>query len=305
MGKAILLLGLMFNLIQVHGQADTTVVPFVAYWQVGDSYNFKISKFETQTQNGLVNKADTTFYYVNFKVIDSSEVGYKILWTYAVEEQFEIANKEPDMDNSELPYIIYSTDELGSFVEIENWEKVAENLITGLKEQLDKISTEEGKQMILDLYSSKESLELYVFKEIVYLHGPFGFEYEVGEVVEFEEELPNIFGGDPVKGEGFIYFEEVDFEEKFCVMVKEVKLDSDDAKDMIISFFKQSGIKENEMAKFISESDLQITDYDRYEYWYYPGIPFKRESKRKVFFEAFGVMTENVVVTSIDLLLEN
>ncbi len=47
-------------------QPDTHLFPFVAYWTVGDKYNFEITKIKNKYQNDSLVKADTSIYRSTF-----------------------------------------------------------------------------------------------------------------------------------------------------------------------------------------------------------------------------------------------
>ena len=61
---------------------DTTAVPFVAYWAIGDSYNFRITKIKKKWINKKQVRDDSSSYIANFQVLDSTENGYTIQWSF-------------------------------------------------------------------------------------------------------------------------------------------------------------------------------------------------------------------------------
>lgn len=198
-------------------QTDSSAVPFVAYWSTGDAYNFKVTKIKQKWTNEILTKNDTSQYVAHFEVIDSADKSYKIKWTF---ENNLINTRDIPKDIQEKfsafkqSEIIYTTTELGEFRAIENWEEFG----TFMKEMFDTLidskSGEDGldkekfravMQPIMAAYTSREGLEQVVFKELQYFHFPFGMEYAVKDTLEYEETLPNLLGGTPIKGKGKLF----------------------------------------------------------------------------------------------------
>ncbi len=283
---------ILLSYLRCFSQGDTTVVPFVSYWSIGDRYDFQVTKVKQQWKNGQLVKNDSSSYITNFRIIDSTENSYKISWSYKINlNEFNLTKKLYDLfSNYQLTELIYVTDELGEFVEIENWKEVSE-LMIGLidqisnslseKESENQVDVKQVMQPFYDIYASKDGIEQLVFKELHYFHFPFGLEYSVTEPIEYKEQLPNILGGDPIRGDAKLYFETVDFENEHCVLIQEMQLNPDDTKSTLTTLFEQMGLKDQEMEDVLSTAKLDITDYNRYEYFYYPGIPIKIETRRE------------------------
>ena len=66
----------------VYSQTDSTKLTFVAYWEVGDSYNFKISKSKKEWRDQELIKNDSSQYIANFKVLEATATSYTIQWSY-------------------------------------------------------------------------------------------------------------------------------------------------------------------------------------------------------------------------------
>ena len=65
------LLSLLFTTV-IFSQADTTKISFVAYWPVGDSYDFNVTKSTQQWKKNELTKDQKQNYKANFTVIDST-----------------------------------------------------------------------------------------------------------------------------------------------------------------------------------------------------------------------------------------
>lgn len=294
-------------------QIDTTTVPFVAYWGKGDSYNFKVTKIKERWKGGEQTKYDSSSYVVNFLVMDSTATSYTIKWSY--ETQLTQLNIPTELLEKFAKYnmteVIYRTSELGEFLAIENWEAISEmmtGLLTDMVEVLaadkgvDKTILEKSMQSIISIYSSQQGIEQLVFNELQYFHFPFGLEYTVDEPILYEEQLPNMFGGAPIRGDAKIYFESVDYEQAFCVLVQEMKLNPDDTKAIILNFFKSMNLDDAKMEKAMETAQFDIIDKNRYEYFYYPGVPYKIETRRESIIDIEAEKGRRVDMTRIELV---
>lgn len=274
-------------------QTDTVKIPFVAYWSVGDSYNFKVTKVTQKFKEGEQSDIDTSAYLANFLVTDSSATSYTINWSYENNLQSDYNIPEELVDEFSKyrnSSIIYTTDELGTFQGVNNWLELSsmmKGMFNDLLKLLDKEpneSTEKVKkamQPFIQLYSSKESIESLVLKELQYFHFPFGVEFTKVDTIRYDEQLPNMFGGEPIKGKAKIYFETVIPEEDYCVLVNTMQLEPEDTKRLLGEVFKKMGFsKEKEIKKMMKTATFEISDNNRYEFYYNPGIPIKIETIR-------------------------
>jgi hypothetical protein len=275
------------------GQDDQSAVPFVAYWSIGDSYDFKVTKINKQWKDHVLSKNDSTSYIVNFKVIDSTESSYRIKWVYQTDfSQFNIPDEFTDkFSQYKLTEVIYLTNEFGEFIEIENWQEISKmikslmndyiTILTQENESIDKERLLKSIQPLKAIYDSQEAIELIVFKEIQYFHFPFGVELPVDEKTVYEDLLPNMLGGEPIRGNTALYFKEVDFDESYCLLIQEMNLNKDDTKELLLTFFRQIEIAENELSQAVKSAKFEITDYNEFEFYFFPGVPIKIETKRE------------------------
>ena len=289
--KTLLTLALVLNTFIGFSQSDTNMVPFVSYWSIGDSYNFKVSKIKQRFKEGTLIKNDSTIYVANWQVIDSTATMYRIKWLYETDlEEFNLPkNVLSQFANFKTTEVIYTTSELGEFKEIENWEEISKrmtDMYSGIITKASKgdadvaANLEKAFKPILAMYSSQQGIEQLVFKELQLFHFPFGLEYPKDEVIEYEDKLPNMFGGSPIQANVKLYFNEVDFDNSYCVMVKEMDLNPKDTEQIIQTVMKKMGIKKKDVKKVMASSKFIVHDENVMEYYFYPGVPFKIEATR-------------------------
>ncbi|APD07996.1 hypothetical protein UJ101_02497 [Flavobacteriaceae bacterium UJ101] len=295
-------------------QIDLDKVPFVAYWSIGDSYDFKITKITQQWKNDTLNKDRVNAYIVNFNVIDSTENSYTIDWTYKndILNEYNFPKElEEKLSKYDLIKIKYKTNEVGEFIEILNWKEISTMLNSMFKDliEVEFKDSEENKRkeaiekikVISNILTTQEAIENLLAKEIQIFHNPLGLEYNTTPS-SYEGEVPNIFDGTPIKNITHIYFEEVDSENKFCIMKSESKIDPDESKKIVINFLSKINPEDKHFTKELERSKFNIIDRNNFEYYYNPGIPHKIESSREILLKLDDTSTKKIETISIELI---
>ena len=296
-------------------QTDTTVVPFVAYWWIADSYEFEITEIEEKWDQGELTERDSSSYVARFEVIDSSDVHYTIKWSRKADltwDQIGLVGN-PEFDKYLDMEVIYKTNELGEFVELVNWEELSElylSLVDEVTQALiaeypeNKDFAENALEQLKVPYSSKEGIENLVWDEIGKIHILFGMEYPVDEVIEYEDSFPNLFGGDPIKANAELYVSEVDWEDEFCIIVQEIKVDPVGALFVIKDMFAKMNLPQAEFNAVLDEAVLDIQDINVMGFYYYPGVPLYEEFTREINMSLNGTEIRKVEITRLELLLD-
>lgn len=313
--KIIANLFLVFNCLVCFGQVDSTNVPFLPYWSIGDSYNFRISHIKQAKKGKKIIKNDSISYIAKFEVIDSTELNYTIKWSYLKDLSGFNAQTTVNKFNHSHPhnkdFIIYKTTEVGEFVEIENWEKIAQNTNEMFKEMIDNASKynigniEQLNNLMKALFESedtKKTIELLFFKELIYIHYPIGLLFPSKKPIIYKDELPNIYGGSPIEADGKLYFEIADFEKSYCVMIQELNINPDKKEEIMLSLFQKLGFSNTKIKNAIKTAKFDIYDYNRYEYFFNPAIPIKIEIKRESSIKCNQLNEKYIDKTIIELI---
>lgn len=294
MKKAFLLLAVIAATTGAFGQPDTSSVSYVAYWSVGDSYDFKVRKTSQQWTGDSLTKDEISEYTANFEVVDSTETSYKIVWTYSNElvNTWDIPDEMLDeLSKYEMSEVVYTTTELGEFTGIENWEELAEmmrSMFNDLFRILANDSQEEFDRLMdaarpfLEMYSSKEGIEQMVLPELKLFHFPFGAMIPVGDTIRYEDQFPNLLGGDPIRADAKIWFETVDFAEERSLLVQESKLNREDTMAFLREILSRMGATGDDLAKVLAEATYTIDTFNRYDFYYYPGVPVMIDFNRHI-----------------------
>lgn len=321
--KITLLLSLFFSLA-IYSQIDSTKIAFIAYWSIGDDYDFKVSKVKREWKNDVLTKKDSSQYIANFKVLDSTEESYKIQWTYknnivsTFQEKAEKIFEDKEAVNqilkkNDLSKVIYKTNELGEFIEILNWKELGESTKLLLQEMLNNFEKKNPEKVnelrnamnpIIDIYSSKQGLEQLAIKELQYFHSPFGLEYDITEPIEYKQELPNVLGGEPILADATLTFEEVDFENSFCSLKEETVINPDDTKRVVQELFTRMKIDESKTDNTFDNAVFDITDLNYYQYYFYPGVPHYIYGGRKFVLKMEKTDIEKIEELYIELIYD-
>ena len=297
-----------------NAQTSSVNIPFVAYWSKGDIYKFNVSKIKERASDGETT-SDTTAYEATFEVLDSTDKSYRIKWSYKYDmssmvnlpkETAYLIQQYKDID------VIYNTNEYGQFVGVENWEEIAGAMNAFFQDVFKRLledKTEEEKKSfnktltpIVQQFQTKEGVENYVVSELLFFHYLFGIEFVSDEVLSFEEEYPNLFGGKPLSGEAQIEVKSVDADKEHCVITYTGAVNPEDAKDMIWKVFKKMGLRGKEMKNALKDAKLDISDNHRFEFYYYPGVPIEIETKRTVYLKMEKTVVKRVDRTIIQLI---
>ena len=325
MNKSLTLLLLLIFTFPLFGQSDMTKIAFIAYWSKGDSYDFKVTKIKKRWTNDKLTKNDSTQYIANFKVIDSTEKSYTLQWTFKnfltnsyrenLHKLYE--NKQALNDivkKYDVTKVIYKTDEYGEFLEIINWKDISalmSNMLGELEKSIkirkpDKINeVRQAMAPFAEIYSSKEGIEQLIVYELQYFHFPFGTEYDTNEPFEYEQELPNMVGGEqPIKADAKLSIVETDFENFYCVLKEESTINPDDTKRQVISLFKKMGIEGKKAEEMMKTAIFDITDLNYYQYYFDPGVPHRIYGSRKTILNMDNTKVENIEELEIELIYE-
>lgn len=316
MPKILLPLFIFFSTFISHAQIDTSSVSFVAYWSIGDSYDYKVTKTTQKWKNGELVTDTKQETLSNFTVIDSTEKTYSIKWSYDtnLEGNYNIPkNFIEKLSKYENTVVLYNTNELGAFLEVINWEEIRDvmtSMIDDVVLVLSENGSEKNKKLInvmkpfKEIYQTKEGIEQLVVKDLQLFHMPMGLEFDTKETINYEDEITNFLGGRPIKTDAKIYFTEVDNENSFCTFKHDMNLNPNDTQDILLQVFKRMKLKNKATKKALKNAVFEISDNNIYEYYYYPCVPHKIEASRTSLINIFNSKSKKIDKTIIELIYD-
>ncbi|TXF87129.1 hypothetical protein FUA23_18730 [Neolewinella aurantiaca] len=285
-------------------------VEFVAYWEVGDEYRYKVEKHDIRYRGEETTKDDTTRYTALFTVLDSTATSYRISWKFEDyeltgegEELMEavLANPSEELASAlQFEEVIFTTDELGTFQQIENVDEIIRTLDVFIEQATASITKEyvdqpevleKVKQALEVTYTAMRTqayLENTMFVEIAHLLNPMGAAFSPTDTLYYDDRFPNNFGGPEIKAEGRYYFDTLDVQNDYCHLKNYVELDPDDTQRMLKDYFAKIGLDDGKILDVLNDSTYDIWENNDYFYYYYPGIPIYIDQMRVVDFNLAG-----------------
>lgn len=267
-------------------QKNDKYLPIVAYWTVGDSFPYQVTKVKKTWKDNLLMKVDSSSYFFVFQVVDSTADSYQILWKFnkpLIDPTFLPENIKKDLDSMRVPMIIYSATENGAFVGIDNWpeifaaiKKYSSLLLENKLYSQDSLTNQEIKQKVkqaMKQYNSKEVYEQVTFKELSYFHYPFGLEFDTKNKIKFEELIVNPFTKTPIRLKSTLKFDYVDKINQKCKFTVESYTDKKDAKKSIDAFIEKMQLGDSKNAEILRKMKVNSRNIYEMEYNYFPGFP--------------------------------
>ena len=219
--------------MRVNGQiniADSTA-QVIGYWDNNEKQTYIISNEKLKIQGSDTISRD---FYKNEVVItiqDSTENGYSINWfycNYIVETDNLLIKKLSSL--IEDMNVQIKTDDLGTFLEVVNWEEIRDFIIKGtsmLKVELkdipniDKVITQ-----LENMYNSKQAIESSAINEILQFHYFHGLKYKLWEDYAYDYKLGNLFGGEPFDAKVNYWLDEINYDDNNAIYRMHQSVDS-------------------------------------------------------------------------------
>jgi hypothetical protein len=226
--------------------AEDSTVQAIAYWDKGEHQDYAISlrKIKIKDQDTVSNELST--YDVEVTVVDSSSKSYTLEWFY---KNYQTSNPDKKSATEKISKINenlkyrYTTDEMGSFIELTNWKEIRshinESMKLIMKEQGDDPELKKVMSQLEKLFTTKEAIESAVIKDIRLYHTFHGAKYKLGEQIEGKIDLPNILGNKPLTAQSTVYLDEINFEDQNYVLRYGQVIDQDQLRSAVKSYLDQ------------------------------------------------------------------
>ncbi|HAS46245.1 MAG TPA: hypothetical protein DCS93_37540 [Microscillaceae bacterium] len=273
------------------GQSDT--VSIVAYWAKGEVFKYQVNKSTKVWRDGQLTQQKISNYQARFEVLDSTATYYRIKWTYELDPRkfFNMPIKAQSlMDKVGKMKVIYKTSELGEFRKAENWQEVYK-LLLAMSEDIiqlyenkwsdaQKTALKIRLKSFLTAYNSPEGIASLLLKELQLLHFAFGGAFVGSQRVEYEEQLPNMMGGKPLKADVKLWMSKVDTITQQCVLRRQMHINPTSAKAFLLEVLQKMGATEDKLNEELGKAKFDINDNNYLEYNYVFGVPIKTSTHR-------------------------
>jgi hypothetical protein len=190
-------------------------VEIVTLWQPGDAYTYEL-EIGTTMSLPAGRSESTTSYRILVEVLEWTGNGYLVQWTYkdAVPPEGATDFEKRVVEMSEGISVRYYISELGAFIDVENWEEIAQRFDAAFEGIVEEFSAEPELESsigtILTAFDSKEGFVRLAMEEIRFYHMLHGYSYRMGEPLIVEGDVENPFGGTPIHAETSMELVETD-----------------------------------------------------------------------------------------------
>lgn len=245
----LLVFGTMFILSStLFGQISVkdSTVQVIGYWskQEMQSYDVAYEKFKVKSKDTI--SRELMKYEIDIKIIDSTENSYTIEWfykNYSIDTENELVRKLASIANDISVKI--KTDELGAFIEVVNWEEVRDYLTRTteiLKKELKDVPNyEEIIANVMNIYSTKESIEANAIKDAIQFYKFHGVKYTLGEELTGKLETSNNYGGTPFETDVRYSLDEINETDGNSILRSNEVINSEQLTDATYNYLKKLG----------------------------------------------------------------
>jgi len=262
---------LFFALFCISNIVAQTIKPIDAAWHKNDTLNYQLNQYVIeQLEDALPDTLQRIEKQLQMVVIDSAKFGYLIEWdfkTTAVDGPI----KDPFIkQNIKLQF---KTDALGMMQEIVNWETIRKQIYDEIELIIDQQLLDSevlywGNQPLESAYyfNSYEGISSLFLKDLQLMHPHYGTVYNLGESVNFENNIKVTYGNGKVDAKGKML---CDIDEDGLIQIKsDTKTNEAAIKNYYLNILKEvNGKLPRKKRKEIAKSELFITEVSNYKYY--------------------------------------
>ncbi|MEL7449997.1 MAG: hypothetical protein AAFN78_12365 [Pseudomonadota bacterium] len=286
-------LALLFSATAVHGQDDDVrVVQLPVDWSVGTRYNLTVEKGRRETQGDTVLRDMTSTTDVAAEVVEATDAGFIIRWTFNAVHLPETQPSDPIVDGitrlTEGMQLDLIADTHGTVHGLANTAEVREVLAEAVA-MLRAGVVESGvdEQMVAGALDPMvnamlgEGMEGLVIKDAVLFSFPSGGTFVVGREQAYEDLLPFPLTGEMIPTNAAFLLESVDDDAGTAVLTWRQTLDPEKTAEAVKTFLENMANKlGKEAAAELEGFTVDIRDEARFVYDLQTGLPRLVEHSR-------------------------
>jgi len=245
--------------LSVHAQKEAkpdSVENCITNWQKGETRTYTIVHEKKSGQQHQVQQITRFAYEAKVWVVDASDTDYTIRWVFHI---LPNANKEPQGQGDSLSFfegmqMIFRISEMGSFIELVNWEEVRNSysvLIEGAN----------------DFFKTRSAVESALIKEIRLFQLPYGYKYSTTKV-NANTHLSNPYGGSPLPAIQSYQVTKVDPLQDQYTLVLHQHIDKENLNSWLDAWLKKMKIQDEKerQQKRAQLTALELTDHSEYRF---------------------------------------
>ncbi len=225
MTKKILAAAFMLLSAAAFGQINTadSTAQVITYWEKGEKQNYSVTHEKVKLKGVDTTSRELTTYDVEIEVLDQTDTSYTVQWVY---KNLKTTHENPVvqriMNITQDMRVVFRTSELGAFMEVLNGEEIKDYISKAALALKNEFKTLPEMDKVLAqieaTYSSKKAIESASIKDILQFHTFHGAKYKLGEILEAQIKVPNIYGEEPFDSEVTLYLDEIDEEDNNFIM---------------------------------------------------------------------------------------
>lgn len=291
-------MALLFPLASLAQDTLGTRFEIVAWWSPNDAYLYRVEKIKEVYKNGERTTYDSSAAEVLFEVLDSTETEYRLGWTYqtALFEGHGFMTKLPDSIVAKLTVpdaagptgIVYKTDEVGSLLSIENASEIRMTMLSKLAVIEDMYSDQKQREAfqkimapIKDIYTSDAGIEQLVAKELQLFHMLFGVAIDSGSTIDYDDQLANLFGGDPIPAKARLIQTTMDTAAGTFTVINELVPNEKAIKKLLQEVMGKLTENKKEAKQAVKKMNMQMFNRHEIEMYYGYYLPKSIQSEQR------------------------
>lgn len=220
--------------------ADSTA-QVITYWEKGEKQNYTVTNEKIKLKGADTTSRELTTYDVEIEVLDQTDTSYTVQWVY---KNIKTSNDNPViqriMNITQDMKVVFKTNELGAFMEVLNGEEIKgyiQKAALALRKELNAIpEIDRILEQIEATYSTKKAIESASIKDILQFHSFHGAKYKLGEVLEAQLKVPNLYGTEPFDSEITVYLDEINEEDNNFIMRAKEEINKEQLTDATFAY---------------------------------------------------------------------
>lgn len=247
-----------------------TIEPIDAAWHKNDTLNYQLNQYVIeQLEEGRPDTLERVEKQLQMVVLDSAKFGYLIQWDFKTDT---IAGPIKDPFVKQKIKVQFKTDSLGMMQEVVNWETIRKQIYDEIELIIDQQLLDSevlywGSQPLQSAYyfSSYEGITSLFVKDFQLMHPHYGTLYNLGETVDFNNDIKVTYGDGKVEAKGKLL---CSIDEDGMIQIKsDTKTNQASMRRYYIDILTTvNGKLPRKKRKEIAKSEMYISEVSNYKY---------------------------------------